>query len=62
MSLFNAIPGKLRDTMGVKTDTFKRNLDKWLSSIMDKTLIDNYKAETESNSIVHQPTHRRNEE
>ncbi|CAL4065189.1 unnamed protein product, partial [Meganyctiphanes norvegica] len=28
MRLFNAIPRELRDTMGVRIDTFKRKLDK----------------------------------
>ncbi|CAL4148794.1 unnamed protein product, partial [Meganyctiphanes norvegica] len=38
MRLFNTILGELRDTMGVRIDTFKRKLNKWLLPI-----IDNYK-------------------
>merc|ERR1712106_621675 len=60
MRLFNAIPGELRDTTEVKIDTFKRKLDKWLLSVPDTPIIDNYKAAAESNSIVHQAAHRRN--
>ena len=54
MRLFNAIPGELRDTTGVKLDTFKRRLDKWLASVPDTPEIDSYRAAAESNSILHQ--------
>ena len=59
MRIFNAIPGELRDITGVRIDTFKRKLDKWLYSVPDTPIIDNYKAAAESNSIVHQAVHGR---
>ena len=58
MRLFNAIPGELRDITGVKVDMFKRKLDKWLSSVPDTPIIDDYKAAAKSNSIVDQAAHR----
>ena len=46
--------GKIRDIAGVKTQHFKRELDRWLSGIPDEPEIDEYRARTNSNSIVHQ--------
>ena len=54
MRIFNAIPGELRDTTGIKLDTFKRKLDSWLSLVPDTPIIDDYRAAAESNSVVHQ--------
>ena len=48
--------------MGMKIDAFKRNLDKLLILVTDTPIIDNYKAATESNNIVHQAVHRINKE
>ena len=62
MKLFNAISGELRDTPGIKMDTFKGMLDKWLLMVPDTPIVDNYKVAAESNSIVHQAAYRRNEE
>ena len=62
MKLFNAISGELRDTPGMKIDTFKGKLDKWLLTVPDTPIMDNYKVAAESNSIVHQAAYRRNEE
>ena len=59
MRLFN-IPEYLRNITGVKVETFKRKLDKWLSLVPDTPIIDNYKAAAESNSLVHQASHARN--
>ena len=54
MRLFNAIPGKIRDIKGKKTEYFKRELDRWLNGVPDEPEIDEYRARTNSNSIVHQ--------
>ena len=54
MRLFNAIPGKIRDITGKKTEYFKRELDRWLNGVPDEPEIDEYRARTNSNSIVHQ--------
>ena len=61
MRLFRVISGDLIDTAGLKMDTFKRKLDKWLLMVPDTPIIDNYKVAAESNSIVHQAAYRRNE-
>ena len=53
MRLFNAIPGKIRDIEGEKTEYFKRELDRWLNEVPDKPEMDDYRARTNSNSIVH---------
>ena len=60
MRLFIAIPEDIRDTTGVKLETFKRKLDKWLKLVPDTPIIDNYRAAAESNSLVHQAAHSRN--
>lgn len=60
MRLFNVIPGELRDLTGIKLNTFKIKLDKWLSLVPDTPIIDDYKAAAESNSILHQAVHIRN--
>ena len=54
MRLFNAIPGEIRDIKGEKTEYFKRELDRWLNGVPDEPEIDEYRARTNSNSIVHQ--------
>ena len=54
MSLFNAIPGEIRDITGVKTEELKREMDRWLNRVPDKPEIDKYRAWTNSNSIIHQ--------
>ena len=54
MRLFNAIPGEIRNISRKKTETFKRELDRWLNGVPDKQEIDEYRAWTNSNSIVHQ--------
>ena len=53
---------KIRNTPGIKMDTFKGKLDKWLLTVPDTPIMDNYKVAAESNSIVHQAAYRRNEE
>jgi len=53
MRLFNAIPGEIRDITGVKTEVFNRELDRWLKGAPDQTEIDEYRAQTNSNSIIH---------
>ena len=60
MKLFNTIPEDIRDTMGVKLETFKRKLDKWLELVPDTPIIDNYRAAAESNSLVHQAAYSGN--
>ena len=54
--LFNILPPYLRRMTGVKTDTFKKELDKWLMKVPDTPKIDGYGASVaaETNSIWHQ--------
>ena len=54
--LFNALPYELQNVRDVKTDTFKKHLDKWLRGIPGKPKIDNYGATVgaETNSITKQ--------
>ena len=54
--LFNALPYRLQNIRGVKTDTFKRHLDRWLRDIPDTPKIDNYGASVgaATNSITNQ--------
>ena len=54
--LFNVLPYKLQTVTGVKTETFKRKLDEWLSTIPDTPRIDDYgsRVAADSNSIVAQ--------
>jgi len=54
--LFNILPPHLRRMTGVKTDTFKKELDKWLMKVPDTPKIDGYGATVaaETNSIWHQ--------
>ena len=59
--LFNALPYKLQTVTGVKTETFKRKLDEWLSTIPDTPRIDDYGASVgvSTNSLVDQGRSRR---
>ena len=54
--LFNILPTHLRSITGVKTDTFKNQLDKWLTRVPDIPRIDGYgvTVAAESNSVLHQ--------
>ena len=54
--LFNAIPYRLQNVKDVKTDTFKKQLDRWLKGVPDTPKIDNYGAAVGavSNSITKQ--------
>ncbi|CAL4188377.1 unnamed protein product, partial [Meganyctiphanes norvegica] len=54
--LFNVLPQSVRNITETTTETFKRHLDKWLSSIPDTPKIDGYGANVaaETNSILHQ--------
>ena len=62
---FNCMPRELRDVTGVKTETFKKYLDKWLSEIPDQPRGGGYAGQVaaNSNSIQDQcqtnMTHRR---
>ena len=62
---FNCMPRELRDVTGVKTETFKNQLDKWLSVIPDQPRGGGYAryVAAESNSIQDQcqayMTHKR---
>ena len=40
--VFNSIPPKLRNLTGIKTDTFKGHLDKWLKDVPDLPIIGKY--------------------
>ena len=52
--LFNALPYWLQTVTDVKTDTFKKKLDKWLRTVPDTPRIDDYGASVgvSTNSIV----------
>ena len=52
--LFNALPYRLQTVTGVKTETFKKKLDKWLRTVPDTPRIDDYGASVgvSTNSIV----------
>ena len=54
--LFNALPYRLQTVTGVKTETFKMKLDKWLRAVPDTPRIDDYGASVgvSTNSIVEQ--------
>ena len=54
--LFNALPYRLQTVTGVKTETFKKKLDKWLRTFPDTPRIDDYGASVgvSTNSIVGQ--------
>ena len=59
--LFNALPYRLQTITKVKTDTFKKKLDKWLKGIPDAPKIDDYGASVgaKTNSIVDQKRSRK---
>ncbi|CAL4066012.1 unnamed protein product, partial [Meganyctiphanes norvegica] len=54
--LFNVLPQSVRNITETTTETFKRHLDKWLSSKPDTSKIDGYgvNVAAETNSIFHQ--------
>ena len=54
--LFNHLPAHIANITGVKTETFKNHLDRWLKTIPDTPRIDNYSAsvEKQTNSIINQ--------
>ena len=54
--LFNHLPSHISNITGVRTETFKYHLDKWLQTIPDTPRIDNYSAmvEMQTNSIINQ--------
>ena len=59
---FNCMPRYLRDMTGIKTETFKKHLDMWLTNIPDQPKCGRYAGCTEanSNSIQDQcQTHKR---
>ena len=47
---FNCMPRYLRDMTGIKTETFKKHLDKWLAEIPDQPKCGRYAGCTEANS------------
>ncbi len=54
--MFNSMPAWLRNITGVKTDTFKKHLDKWLKDIPDQPKCGRYAGwvAADSNSIQDQ--------
>ena len=54
--LYNALPYRLQNIREVRTDTFKKHLDRWLRDIPDTPKIGNYGASVsaETNSITEQ--------
>ena len=59
--LFNALSYKLQTIMNVKTETFKKKLDKWLIGIPDASKINDYgtSVSVKTNSIVEQKRSRK---
>ena len=57
MRQFNTMPGEIRDITGVKLEVFKRELDRWLSKVLDAPDIDEYRAAANSNILIHQASH-----
>ena len=57
MRPFNTMPGEIRDITGVKLKVFKRELDRWLSKVLDAPDIDEYRAAANSNILIHQASH-----
>ena len=60
--LFNVLPYRLQTVTGVKTKTFKRKLDEWLSTVPDTPKIDDYGASVgvSTNSLVDQGKNMQN--
>ena len=60
--LFNVLPYRLQTVTGVKTETFKRKLDEWLSTVPDTPRIDDYGASVgvSTNSLVDQGKNMQN--
>ena len=52
--LFNLLPKNLRDMKGVTLDTFKANLDRWLSAIPDQPTTAGRQRAALSNSLLDQ--------
>lgn len=54
-TLFNCLPREIRDITDCKTETFKKSLDHWLSTIPDEPQIPGYTAmrRSESNCVRH---------
>ena len=54
--LYNALPHRLQNMRGVKSETFKRHLDRWLREVPDTPRIDGYgaKVSAATNSITNQ--------
>ena len=58
--LFNSLPHRLQNIREVRTDTFKKHLDRWLRDIPDTPKIGNYGASVsaETNSITEQKNYK----
>ena len=54
--LFNSLPYEIQKIIGMKKDTFKKEIDKWLKGIPDTPRVGGYAAKVfaPSNSIVDQ--------
>ena len=52
--LFNILPDSVRNMRGTSLDSFKRELDKFLSSIPDQPTIPGLQRAAETNSLIHQ--------
>ena len=57
MRQFNTMPGEIRDITGVKLEVFKRELDRWLSKVLDAPDIDEYRAAANSNILINQASY-----
>ena len=53
---FNAIPSEIRNIEEKNVETFKKHLDKWLRTVPDTPMIDDYggRVTVDSNSIIAQ--------
>ena len=60
--LFNAMPKEIRNITGVNTDTFKKQLDKWLRKVPDEPGFPGYTSQrrANSNSILDQRHYMKN--
>ena len=59
--LYNTLPYRLQNIRNIKTEMFKKHLDRWLSYKPDTPKIDNFRAmiSAEANSITKQKNNKK---
>ena len=62
MRQFNTMPREIREITGVKLEAFKRELDRWLSKVLDEPDREEYRAAANSNILIHQASHAEGKE